>query len=382
MKKKVTAVQLNDPWHDESIDPYISIEDLTIKNIDVLKSISLSIYKGEFFSILGESGCGKSTLLRAIAGLEELKTGRIILDKENITDLKPYNRPTNMMFQSYALFPNMSVMDNITFGLKQENAPKQLIEERLIHVLELTKLHSFLNKYPDQLSGGQKQRVALARCLVKRPKVILLDEPLTALDKNLREETQFELVNIQEKVGITFIMVTHDQEEAMTMSTRMAIMNEGKMLEVGTPGEIYEYPSFLYTANFIGSINTFEGVIVEESDGKITMVESGEVGCLLKVQCSGEAIGSRVHVGIRPEKVKMIKKAVGMDIDGKHNCISGLVHDIAYLGDISIYYVEVEGGKIIMATQSNVFRIAERPISWDDEVVLSWSAENSLILNN
>ncbi len=311
-----------------------------------------------------------------LAGLEMPTTGKIYIDGVDVTRRPAYDRPVNMMFQSYALFPHMTVEQNVAFGLKQERIPKAEIRERVREVLRLVQMDKFGARQPHQLSGGQRQRVALARSLVKRPKLLLLDEPLAALDKRLREQTQFELVNIQEEVGITFILVTHDQEEAMTMSSRLGIMDHGRLRQIGTPNEIYEYPHSEYVADFIGSINKFEGRVVEDETDHI-LVESEEAGCELYVSHSADApVGSQVKVAIRPEKI-MIARARP---EQKRNATKGVVKDIGYLGDVSIYHVELESGKIVLATQPNIVRLAERPVTWDDEVYLFWRAENSIVL--
>ena len=273
-----------EPWQDSTVKPYVMIENVN-KNFGptvAVKNLSLSIYRGELFALLGGSGCGKSTLLRILAGLEKPSSGRIVIDDVDITDLPPYKRPVSMMFQSYALFPHMTAQENISFGLKQENLSKNQISERVDEVLDLVQLRKYRDRKPEQLSGGQKQRVALARSLAKRPKLLLLDEPLGALDKKLREKTQFELVNIQERVGITFVVVTHDQEEAMTMSSRIGIMDEGQIRQIGKPHEIYEFPHSRFVAEFIGSMNMFEGVVVEDEPDHV-VIESSEAGCELYV---------------------------------------------------------------------------------------------------
>jgi putrescine transport system ATP-binding protein len=293
-----------------------------------------------------------------------------------MTHRPAYDRPVNMMFQSYALFPHMTVEQNIGFGLKQERISKTEIRARVQDVLKLVQMEKYAPRKPHQLSGGQRQRVALARSLVKRPKLLLLDEPLAALDKRLREQTQFELVNIQEQVGVTFIMVTHDQEEAMTMSTRLGVMDHGRLRQIGTPNEIYEYPHSEYVADFIGSMNKFEGLVVEDEKDHI-LVESEEAGCELYVSHSGDApVGAQVKVAIRPEKIMISSSRP----EQKRNLTKGIVRDIGYLGDVSIYHVELESGKIVLATQPNLVRLAERAVTWDDEVYLFWRAENSIVL--
>ncbi len=377
VKKPKKRIDLQ-PWQDPKAKPYIHIEGVS-KDFDghvAVDSVTLSVFQGEFFSLLGPSGCGKTTLLRMLAGLEMPSQGKIYIDGVDVTRRPAYDRPVNMMFQSYALFPHMNVEKNVAFGLKQERISRSEINERVKDALRLVQMETYGKRAPHQLSGGQKQRVALARSLVKRPKLLLLDEPLAALDKRLREQTQFELVTIQEKVGVTFIMVTHDQEEAMTMSTRLGVMDHGRMRQIGTPNEIYEYPNSDYVADFIGSINKFEGRVAEDETDHI-LVESEEAGCELYVSHSADVpIGSQVKVAIRPEKV-MISTSPP---EQKRNSTRGIVKDIGYLGDVSIYHVELASGKIVLATQPNLVRLAERPVTWDDEVYLYWRAENSIVL--
>jgi len=377
MAQKPKRIELQ-PWQDPKAKPYIHLEGVSKDfggNIAV-DTVTLSVFQGEFFSLLGPSGCGKTTLLRMLAGFEMPSKGKIYIDGVDVTRRPAYDRPVNMMFQSYALFPHMTVEQNVAFGLKQERISKVEIKERVRDVLRLVQMEKYGTRQPHQLSGGQRQRVALARSLVKRPKLLLLDEPLAALDKRLREQTQFELVSIQEEVGITFIMVTHDQEEAMTMSTRLGVMDHGWLRQIGTPNEIYEYPHSEYVADFIGSINKFEGRVVEVERDHI-LVESEEAGCELYVSHSADApMGSQVKVAVRPEKVMIATRSP----DQKRNATKGIVKDIGYLGDVSIYHVELKSGKIVLATQPNLVRLAERPVTWDDEVYLFWRAENSIVL--
>jgi putrescine transport system ATP-binding protein len=377
LKKKRTPLE---PWQDSSVSPYIELKDVSkFYGSDLaIDNLSLSIYREELFSLLGPSGCGKSTLLRILAGFEKPSSGQVLLDGIDITHVPPFERPVNMMFQSYALFPHMTVEQNISYGLKQEGLSRDEIHYRVQEVLELVQMSRFQRRKPHQLSGGQQQRVALARSLVKRPKLLLLDEPMAALDKKLREQTQFELVSIQEEVGVTCLMVTHDQEEAMTMSTRMAVMDNGRIRQVATPGEIYEYPNSEYVAQFVGSINIFEG-IVEEAGSNYIKVFSDEADSELYIDHAGEVPeGAQVKVAIRPEKVMMSQTPP----DVEHNFTRGWVDDIAYFGDMSTYYIRLPSEKIVIATLPNLARLAERPITWEDEVYVFWRAENSIILTS
>lgn len=366
------------PWQDPKATPYIELDGVTksFEGVPALNNIWLSIYKGEFFSLLGPSGCGKTTLLRLLAGFEDPTSGSILIDGKNVANMPPYERPVNMMFQSYALFPHMTVEQNVAFGLKMEGTSRSEIADRVVDVLNLVRMGKYARRKPNQLSGGQRQRVALARSLVKKPKLLLLDEPLAALDKVLRSETQFELVNIQEKVGITFIMVTHDQEEAMTMSTRIGVMEEGKIRQIGSPQEIYEYPNSHYVADFIGNMNIFEGYVAEDEMDHV-LVRSDEIDCDLYINHASSApVGSQVSVAIRPEKIMMTKDVK----KGNRNVTKGIVDEIAYLGDVSIYHIRLASGKRVKVTAPNLVRLAERSINWEDEVYLSWLPENGVIL--
>lgn len=375
--KKPKKIEIS-PWQDPKAKPYIHLEGVSksFGGTLAVDDVTLSIFQGEFFSLLGPSGCGKTTLMRLLAGFEIPSQGKIYIDGIDMTQRPPYDRPVNMMFQSYALFPHMTVEQNVTFGLKQERISGREIKHRVKEVLGLVQMGKFAERYPHQLSGGQKQRVALARSLVKRPKLLLLDEPLAALDKRLREETQFELVNIQEEVGITFIMVTHDQEEAMTMSSRLGVMDHGRLRQVGTPNEIYEYPHSEYVADFIGSINKFEGYVTESEKDHVVVQSSDSGGDLYVTHAVDAPVGSHVKVAIRPEKVLISLTPPS----AKRNVVQGIVKDIAYLGDVSIYHVELDSGKIVLATEPNLVRLAERPVTWEDKVYLSWRGENSIVL--
>ncbi len=375
-----------EPWQDPRAVPYVRIERVTKRFGDVyaVDDVSLDIYRGEFFSLLGSSGCGKSTLLRLLAGFERPTLGRIFIDGADVTDIPPYARPVNMMFQSYALFPHMSVEQNVAFGLKQERMPRKQRAERVDELLGLLQIAELRKRRPEQLSGGQRQRVALARSLARQPKLLLLDEPLGALDKRLRENTQFELVNLQERLGTTFVTVTHDQEEAMTMSTRIAVMDVGRIMQVDTPTAIYEYPSSRFVAGFIGSVNLFEG--------KVTAVEGDQVRVQTRLGHAMRmrglyplAIGTSVTVAVRPEK---IRPCLDYREDGV-NQLKGVVEDIAYLGDVSIYRVRVGAGsnaqseqssRIVEMTLTNVQPRIEQALTWEQEVAMEWSPTSGVLL--
>ncbi len=369
-----------EPWQDPAQVPYVRIERVSKRFGDfvAVDDVSLDIHRGEFFALLGGSGSGKTTLLRMLAGFETPSEGRIFIDGADMAGIPPYERPVNMMFQSYALFPHMSVEQNVAFGLKQDRLPRGEIRDRVAEMLELVQLTPFAKRRPHQLSGGQKQRVALARSLAKRPKLLLLDEPLGALDKRLREKTQFELVNLQEKLGVTFIVVTHDQEEAMTMSSRIAVMNHGMVAQVGTPTEVYEYPNARFVAEFIGSVNMFEGRVVE-AEADHVLIRSAEAGCDLYVsQAAQVPNGASVHVAVRPEKIALSKNPPE-DADAR-NTARGVVREIAYLGDVSIYLVELASGKTVRVTATNLARRADLPVTWDDEVTLTWRPFAGVVL--
>ncbi|CBS90160.1 ABC transporter ATP-binding protein [Azospirillum lipoferum] len=373
-----------EPWQDAGQTPYVRIEKVTktFGDFVAVDEVSLSIYRNEFFALLGGSGSGKTTLLRMLAGFEQPTEGKIFIDGVDMAGIPPYERPVNMMFQSYALFPHMTVEQNVAFGLRQDGVAKAEIRDRVAEMLGMVQLSAFGKRRPHQLSGGQRQRVALARSLVKRPKLLLLDEPLGALDKKLRERTQFELVNIQEKLGVTFIVVTHDQEEAMTMSSRIAVMNHGVIAQVGTPTEIYEYPHNRFVAEFIGSINMFDGRVVE-TDGDQVIVASEEAGCeLLIAHATPAPAGSPVSVAIRPEKIALSKEPVAEGASGGdgRNRTTGIVREIAYLGDVSIYLVQLPTGKTVRVTAPNVTRRTEMPITWEDEVTLTWRPFAGVVL--
>ena len=354
--------------------------DRLVKRFDAVAAVddvSLAIRKGEIFALLGPSGCGKSTLLRMLAGFEAPSAGAVLLDGVNIASMPPYERPINMMFQSYALFPHLSVWDNIAFGLRREGLPKAEISERVEGMLRLVQLTAFAKRKPHQLSGGQQQRVALARSLAKRPQLLLLDEPLGALDKKLREQTQFELVNIIESVGVTCVMVTHDQEEAMTMASRIAVMRQGKVLQVGTPREIYEQPNCRFVADFIGNVNLFEGQLQQTSPGRCEISSPEGVLAVTHSVCgTSDPIGTAVSLAVRPEKIHIAKSRPGVS----DNLFTGKVREIAYFGSYSTFIVDMPSGKSVKITEGNNARQDENPITWGDEVFFWWDSAAPVLL--
>jgi putrescine transport system ATP-binding protein len=365
-------------WNDPGAVPYVTIERVTKKFGDfvAVHDVSLNIFKKELFCLLGGSGCGKTTLLRMLAGFEEPSSGRILIDGVDMTGIPPYERPVNMMFQSYALFPHMTVEQNVAFGLKQDRVPKAELVARVAEMLELVKLTQFSKRKPHQLSGGQRQRVALARSLVKRPKLLLLDEPLGALDKKLREHTQFELVNLQEKLGVTFVVVTHDQEEAMSLSTRIGVMNAGQIVQVGTPKDIYEYPSTQFVAEFIGNVNMFQGRLIEDEPDHVRL-ECPELGCTIYVDHGvSSAPDATLWAAIRPEKINI---SVTPPTETE-NTAQGVVKEIAYMGDMSIFLVQLPTGKIVRITQPNIYRHAGDTITWEQTVYLQWHASSPVVI--
>jgi len=369
------------PWNDSSQKPFIEIQSLSKRfgDFTAVDAISLDIYRGELFTILGGSGCGKSTLLRMLAGLETPSGGKILIDGVDVTDLPPYNRPVNMMFQSYAVFPHMSVTQNVAYGLRKGRVARAEIDTRVREMLALVQLTKLAQRKPNQLSGGELQRVALARALIKRPKVLLLDEPLAALDKKLREQTQFELMNLQDQLGTTFVVVTHDQEEAMTLATRIAVMDEGKFIQIGTPSEVYEYPRNFFVADFFGNINIFDAAVIDNEPGFIT-VELDTSGTRIRIQHQ-DAIeaGAAVMIGVRPEKLIISKT---QPTDDRLTVTRGIVEDLAYYGNRSIYRVRSQAGRIIQVSAQNSRRSAELAMEWDDEVYLSWDSNCSVVLKN
>jgi putrescine transport system ATP-binding protein len=372
--------QKNEPWKEPGAQPYVRLEKLTKKFGDfvAVDDVSLNIYRGEIFCLLGGSGSGKTTLLRMMAGFEHPTEGRIWIDGVDVTDTPPYERPVNMMFQSYALFPHMSVQNNVAFGLKQDKVTPAEIDDRVSEILKLVRMEQLVKRMPHQLSGGQRQRVALARALIKRPKLMLLDEPLAALDKKLREHTQFELLNIQETLGVTFVVVTHDQEEAMTLATRIGVMNHGEIVQIGTPSDIYEYPSSRFVADFIGSVNMFEGRLIEDEPDYVR-VTSDELGGTFHVGHGVSAApDATVWVALRPEKIVVSRDRPEGDGD---NRVEGVVSEVAYRGDQSIYLVKLASGRQMRVTQPNTLRqgMGGR-FRWDDKVWLSWDSSSPVVV--
>ena len=348
-------------------------------NFVAVNDVDLTIGQGELFSILGASGCGKSTLLRMMAGFETPTSGTIEIDGVDVTGLPPYERPVNMMFQSYAIFPHMNVEKNIAYGLRKDGVANSEIAKRVDDMLGLVQLGDFRKRIPDQLSGGQRQRVALARALIKEPKVLLLDEPLAALDKKLREQTQFELMNIQDQLGITFVVVTHDQEEAMTLSTRIAVMDKGRFLQVGDPKEIYEYPQSRFVADFVGTINIFEGSVTEASDKTIT-VNCPDVTAPIRALHDADIdvdVGQAVCIAVRPEKIFISHE---QPEDDECVRVRGVVDDFGYLGNLSLYRIRLENGRMIQVSRQNRRRSVKRFVEWEDEVWLSWRPRSAVVI--
>jgi putrescine transport system ATP-binding protein len=368
-----------EPWADRNLQPLLRIEVVSKRFGEFLavNQLSLEVYQGEFFALLGPSGCGKTTLLRLVAGFEQPSTGRILLDGVDLAPVPPHRRPVNMMFQSYALFPHLTVEGNVAFGLKQEGLPKNEIAARVADVLALVKLESFGRRKPHELSGGQRQRVALARSLVKRPRVLLLDEPMAALDKKLRGETQFELMDLQRRLGLTFIIVTHDQSEAMTVADRIAVMDRGRLIQVAPPAEIYERPNSRWVADFIGSVNLFEGRVGND-EGTIEGTALGRLRAAGKINAEP---GATVWVAVRLEKVRLTRYEVGRHEQAvTENAVAATVVDIGYLGDLSLYRLRTEAGVAVQAAIANTEPLVARGIGWNDKVWLSFAPEAAIVL--
>ncbi|MFC3110808.1 ABC transporter ATP-binding protein [Undibacterium arcticum] len=360
--------------------PFLHIRNL-VKEFDGVRAVddvSVTINKGEIFALLGSSGCGKSTLLRMLAGFESPTSGQISLAGQDIVGIPPYQRSINMMFQSYALFPHLSVWDNVAFGLRRDGMPKDEIAARVDKMLDLVQLKAYGKRKPHQLSGGQQQRVALARSLSKRPQLLLLDEPLGALDKKLRERTQLELVNIIEQVGVTCVMVTHDQEEAMSMASRIAVMSEGRILQIGKPSDIYETPNCRFVADFIGSVNLFSGKVIEDEPDHV-VIASPECKHYVGHGITG-TIGMSVSVGIRPEKISVSFDVPSGFESSATNCVQGEVVELAYLGSYTVYHLRLASGMILKATAANTVRNATHRPKWGDKVYASWNDDAMVVL--
>ena len=366
------------PWTDPNEKPLIQFKGVTKRFDDftAIDNLTQDIYAREFFALLGPSGCGKTTMMRMLAGFETPSEGQILIAGQDMSRVPPNKRAVNMMFQSYALFPHLTVFDNIAFGLKREGKSKDEIEARVAEMLRLTRLERFAQRKPHQISGGQRQRVALARSLAKSPKLLLLDEPLGALDKKLRQDTQFELMDIQESTGTTFVIVTHDQEEAMTVASRVAVMDEGQIIQVATPGGIYEAPNSVYVADFIGDVNIISGTVKPAGENMYHLDWVANEAPLLAASERPFSDGQEAHLAIRPEKIAIsTEKPTEMK-----NAVQGTVLDIAYLGNLSTYHVQLAGGQVIKAQTANTRRLSRRTITWEDKVWISWSATAGVLL--
>ncbi len=368
------------PWNDPNAKPLIQFKNVTKRfgDFTAIDNQSFDIYEQEFFALLGPSGCGKTTLMRMLAGFETPTEGTILLGGQDIAPIPPNKRAVNMMFQSYALFPHLNIWENIAFGLKRDRLPKDQIDARVTEMLKLTRLEKFAKRKPHQCSGGQRQRVALARSLAKAPKLLLLDEPLGALDAKLRQDTQFELMDIQEKTGTTFVIVTHDQEEAMTVASRVAVMDHGRIIQADTPARIYEMPSSVYVADFIGDVTIITGTAMPAADGAegydISFAE-GQPALRATSDLQLDK-GQTCHLAIRPEKVVITAEKP----EGAANALQGKILDIAYLGNLSTYHVELPDGRIIKSQTANTRRLSRRSFTWEDSVWLSWSDTAGVLL--
>lgn len=347
-------------------------------DVTAVDAVNLRVAAGEIFCLLGASGSGKTTLLRLLAGFEAASSGRIAIDGRDMTGIPPYRRPVNLMFQSYALFPHMTVAQNVSFGLEQEGCPRSEIKNRVGLMLERVALTGLERRLPHQLSGGQQQRVALARALIKRPRILLLDEPLGALDRRLREQTQFELVNLQEQLGVTFVVVTHDQEEAMTLGNRIGVMDRGRIVQIGTAREVYEFPLNRFVAEFVGSVNILAGQILEDEADHV-LVASTEAGSDIYVNHGIEAPPSAdLWVAIRPEKLSLSKEP----IDAPYNRTTGTIEEIAYLGDTTVYVLRLTSGKCLRVSRQNRGRYADAELTWGDRVWCHWAPDAAVLLLN
>jgi spermidine/putrescine transport system ATP-binding protein len=370
----------------ETKKPLISIRNVTKRfgNVTAVDNVTIDILEGEFFALLGPSGCGKTTLLRMISGFEVPTEGQVLIDGQDMSFVPPNKRPVNMVFQSYAVFPHMSVADNVAYGLKIDGVGRSERDDRVAEALAMVSLQGLGERKPDQLSGGQRQRVALARALVKRPKVLLLDEPLSALDAKLRESMRFELQHLQEKVGITFVMVTHDQDEALAMACRIAVMNKGLLSQCGTPAELYEFPASRFIADFIGTVNLFEGKLVVDEPNR-AIVASPEAGNIYMGHGVSGAQGATVWAAIRPEKIELYKRGEGPaptveDVPAGFNVAPGIIKTVSYLGSESVYLVELQGGRQVRVSRPNLTRWDQEDFSWDEPVWLAWHHEAVVVL--
>lgn len=362
----------------DNTDEFVKLVDVVkiFGDTVAVKSVSLSVRRNEIFALLGSSGCGKSTLLRMLAGFEQPTSGQILLDGMDIAGIAPYKRPVNMMFQSYALFPHMTVKDNVAFGLKQEGIARNEIHDRVFAALDLVQMAAYSRRKPGQLSGGQQQRVALARSLVKRPKLLLLDEPMSALDKQIRQKTQIELVKILDQVGVTCIMVTHDQEEAMTMANRLAVMTDGQIVQCGTPHDVYTFPNSQFVASFIGSTNIFTGeIVVDEPDH--VLIESDELMRPMYVNHGvSEPLGMEVYVSIRPEQIRVLREQP----DDETNVGHGMVTHLAWMGSYALYQIRLDSAKVIEASVPSIKLTQENAPGVDDEVYVTWGPDSGTVL--
>jgi spermidine/putrescine ABC transporter ATP-binding subunit len=372
-----------------AVKPIISFRNVSKRwgSMLAVDNVSLDIEPGEFFALLGPSGCGKTTLLRILAGLEVPSEGQVLIDEQDMCDIPPNKRAVNMVFQSYAVFPHMTVADNVAYGLKIDRVPQPERSKRVQEALDLVQLGHLGERKPDQLSGGQRQRVALARALVKKPKVLLLDEPLSALDAKLREAMRFELSQLQQKVGITFIMVTHDQDEALAIASRIAVMNKGSIAQLGTPSDLYEFPGSRFVADFIGSVNMFEGKLVSDKPEEAAIIcpDLDPYPVHLPHAVAGQE-RSTVWVAIRPEKMTLQKDAADPPSVPKcpaaHNVAKGEIKEISYLGDISIFHVLLTSGRLIRVSRPNRSRWDQDDFGWSEKVWVSWAGSSAVVLQS